>query len=211
MISMFDLGWINQTLALRNRVEAAAQQHHAMNVTTRQVAMLPADLDQNFKTAMGWYRNAADRGFAPAMNNLGQMYLQGMGTNQNFKEALRWHVMAAQANNPVAAWNASVAYVTGQGVERGNTEQKNWSSWNAAKFNKADLQSPILERTIFFGSYLDSEQLNLIREVARGGSSITISISPLQADKRLPEFSSIPNRFAAPDPTPSTSRLPRYQ
>ena len=40
---------------------------------------------------MRWLRQAADRGNALAMNNLGFMYQNGLGVEQDYEEAVRWY------------------------------------------------------------------------------------------------------------------------
>jgi uncharacterized protein len=76
----------------------------------------------NFQTAADWYRKAADKGFAPAMNNLAELYLSGMLGKRDLEEAFRLHLAGARAGNPIAAMNLVLAYKTGMGVARNPDE-----------------------------------------------------------------------------------------
>ncbi|WP_148204988.1 tetratricopeptide repeat protein [Candidatus Amoebophilus asiaticus] len=42
-----------------------------------------------------WYQKAADKGHAPAQNNLGWMYHNGCGVPKNDEEAIKWYQKAA--------------------------------------------------------------------------------------------------------------------
>ena len=48
-------------------------------------------LPQNSKTAVEYYRAAAEQGFADAQNNLGVMYDQGEGIDNDYKKAMKWY------------------------------------------------------------------------------------------------------------------------
>ena len=48
---------------------------------------------------MRWYRQAAERGSAAAMNNIGALYQYGRGVPQNYGEAMRWYRQAAERGN----------------------------------------------------------------------------------------------------------------
>jgi uncharacterized protein len=50
---------------------------------------------QDFPQAVGWYRMAADQGFAAAELNLGLMYLNGQGLSQDYVRAHKWFNLAA--------------------------------------------------------------------------------------------------------------------
>ena len=52
-------------------------------------------VSQNFKTAVKWWRLAAEQGHVSAQNNLGLMYLFGQGVIQNNVYAHMWGNLAA--------------------------------------------------------------------------------------------------------------------
>lgn len=55
-----------------------------------------------------WYRWAAQRGFGPAMNNLGTMYQAGITGKIDKAAARRWYIAAYDAGTPAAALNLAV-------------------------------------------------------------------------------------------------------
>jgi uncharacterized protein len=60
---------------------------------------------QNHKTAVKWYRLAAEQGNASAQYNLGVMYEKGQGVPQDYKTAVKWFRLAAEQGN--AGWKLS--------------------------------------------------------------------------------------------------------
>ncbi len=72
----------------------------------------------SYGEALEWFRQAAERGYAPAMYNLGASYLQGIGVEANPSEALVWMKRSAEAGNPSAANEAGGIYFRGEGVAR---------------------------------------------------------------------------------------------
>ena len=50
---------------------------------------------QNYAEAVKWYRKAAEKGYAIAQNNLGEMYAQGKGVKQDIDEAIKWFKLAS--------------------------------------------------------------------------------------------------------------------
>ena len=50
---------------------------------------------KNFKTAVKWYRQAAEKGLPLAQNMLANLYRRGKGVRRNDKEALKWYRKAA--------------------------------------------------------------------------------------------------------------------
>lgn len=53
--------------------------------------------------AVASYLKAAEMGYAPAQNRIGQVYLYGQGVNQNLREARRWFAAAAAQGHVEAA------------------------------------------------------------------------------------------------------------
>ena len=51
---------------------------------------------QNAKTAVKWYKLAAEQGYASAQFNLGVMYYTGNGVPKNHKTAVNWYRLAAE-------------------------------------------------------------------------------------------------------------------
>ncbi|MDP7426549.1 MAG: tetratricopeptide repeat protein, partial [Rhodospirillales bacterium] len=54
---------------------------------------------QDYKTAVKWYRLAAEQGFAVAQSKLGWMYAEGQGVPQDYTLAhMWWNVAASQGD-----------------------------------------------------------------------------------------------------------------
>jgi TPR repeat protein len=60
------------------------------------------------KEAFSWNNVAAQKGEAPAMRNLGIMYLQGKGVACNYKEGIEWLQKAMNAGDPVARFALAI-------------------------------------------------------------------------------------------------------
>ena len=94
-----------------------------------------AGVDQNFKQAAKYYRDAAEEGHRDAQAVLGSMYWEGRGVDQDPKQAAEWWLRAAERRHrppfvdggPIpeghadAQYNMSWLYDNVPGVERPNT------------------------------------------------------------------------------------------
>lgn len=121
---------------------------------------------------------AAQEGFAPAMNNLGQIYYFGIGTPVDKAKAFKWHLAAAKAGNPVAALNVSSAYLRGDGVEQSIVEAEKWAKLDFSHTNNGDLESPTIERTLLLGNSLSEAEISSMRKAAEQGIIYSYSGSP---------------------------------
>ncbi len=72
--------------------------------------------NQDYITAVEWYRKAAEQGYAHAQCNLGFLYENGQGVPQNHKTAIEWYRRAAEQGNINAQFNLANLYYTGKGV-----------------------------------------------------------------------------------------------
>jgi hypothetical protein len=145
---------------------------------------------ENLASAFEWYRRSAEKGYAPAMNNLGQMYFHGLGTARDLAEAFRWHMAAAREGNPAGAMNVALAYHAGAGVPRDLAEAERWSTWTPGP-NTPGLAEPTLGRMRVFGSTLPPDRRALIRAAAEKAAPVTMAMKPLQPDSRIPTFDSV--------------------
>jgi TPR repeat protein len=71
---------------------------------------------QDYKRALFWFRQAANRGIANASYNLGVLYHQGLGVKPDITEAIKWYKNAAAQGHPEAQYNLGIAYIEGIGV-----------------------------------------------------------------------------------------------
>jgi TPR repeat protein len=105
LISLEDLGPFSQRLSLIAAAEAGDSRsqsklgdlHRAGDELTQ----------RDYPAALAWYRRAAEQGAASATNNLGSMYLNGMGVRQDAAVAATWYRKAAELGL-AAAMNGAV-------------------------------------------------------------------------------------------------------
>ena len=63
-----------------------------------------------------WYEKAAAKGFAAAMNNLGDLYYYGRGVEQDYRLAAKWFEKSAANDFAIAMYNLGNLYKNGYGV-----------------------------------------------------------------------------------------------
>lgn len=192
LVAAFDLGWAYEQTAAANLADLVKQSASGLE---------PTRLSKpDFNLAATAYRKAAERGFAPAMNNLGQLYSNGVfgpagPGSPLLDEGFRWMLRAAEAGNPVAAMNVSLAYREGRGVARDAAKASHWATWTAEKTEPHDLSEPTLSRTNLFGMPLPPELRAHIRASAKAAQPVTTNFRPLQPDPRLPTFGSVSSKL----------------
>jgi Sel1 repeat-containing protein len=161
----------------------------------------------NFKNAATWYRNAAEIGFAPAMNNLGDLAASGLLGNQDMQEAFAWYLAAARAGNPVGAMNVALAYRIGQGVARDEAEAQQWANFVPA-IDSPDLRDFTLARTTLHGSNLEAPVRSSIRNAAAEHKAIAVTYEPMKPNARIPTFHEVSREL---NPTPKRPTLKDLQ
>lgn len=102
--------WFRQA-ALQGNVEA---QYHLARLVSRGTK----GLKQDYPTALKLYQDAAGKGYAPAMDALGQAYQQGRGTEVDLTKAAEWYQKAADQKLADAQNNLGMLYLEGKGVAR---------------------------------------------------------------------------------------------
>jgi TPR repeat protein len=75
-------------------------------------------VSQNYKSAVKWYKLAAEQGHASAQYNLGGMYDTGRGVIQDYKIAVKWWKPLGERGNAIAQANLGGMYNKGQGVPK---------------------------------------------------------------------------------------------
>ncbi len=78
------------------------------------------------KEAVRLYLAAAERGHAPAQNNLGAMYEKGLGVQQSNRKAAFWYRRAAIQGEPHAQHSLGRMFLHGHGVGRNMVAGMNW-------------------------------------------------------------------------------------
>ena len=72
--------------------------------------------------AAKWFRVAADKGYAPAQNNLGFFYAEGRGVKKDDTEAVKWYQRAADQNYAPGQMSLGMMYTAGRGVKQSDFE-----------------------------------------------------------------------------------------
>lgn len=126
--------------------------------------------------AKQWYQTAANRGFAPAMNNLGAIHIRGrIGPPVEQSRAFVMFMSAAKAGNPVAHWNLAIAYTAGLGVTPNAAQAAKWQTWTPPARMTPDLKEPTLQRTQLLTMKLSSASRAKMRASVESGEPITMS------------------------------------
>ncbi|MBL4906876.1 MAG: sel1 repeat family protein [Sneathiella sp.] len=96
-------------------------------------------VEQNFKKALSWYKQAAEMGFDRAQANLATMYLKGEGVDQNYKKASEWFSRAARNGHTIAQYNLGLMYEHGKGVSKSTIKALGWYNLAAKAGHKLAL------------------------------------------------------------------------
>ena len=135
------------------------------------------------------------------MNNLGELYGNGLGTPIDEREAFRWHLAAARANNPAGVWNVALAYFTNRADGSDPSNAERYVAWRPNGVSEKDLMAPVLERTMFFGNALPADEIQKMRDSARQNVPVTSTFEQMRPDARIPTFQSR-SRALTTIPTP---------
>ena len=195
--AMFHLAWIHEERGLAvdgrellelTRLVGSGQSLEHLAALGKKLAALKAQAQANFRDAEAWYRKSAAQGFAPSMNNLGQLYEHGWGRPADLEAAHRWHLAAAEAGNPVGQLNVATALRFGKGVVADAAEAERWATWIPVAGLTADLAEPTLVRTRIARLPLPGKLRDMIRFGARHGAPLRLALSSLEAGSELPSF-----------------------
>ncbi|SDP69641.1 tetratricopeptide repeat protein [Selenomonas ruminantium] len=106
---------------------------------------------EDYNSAMDWFKKAAQKGNAEAKNLIGVMHYRGEGVKCEYKKAFSWFEKAAKAGDAWGMYNLAQCYENGYGViknwdkavewyeksaEAGNEEAKNRLAENIVASNK---------------------------------------------------------------------------
>jgi len=72
----------------------------------------------DYKTAFRYFYSAANAGSHNAQCVLGNLYLNGIGTEKNHSKALEWYLKAANHGNYIAQYRLGDLYYIGEGVKQ---------------------------------------------------------------------------------------------
>jgi TPR repeat protein len=111
--------------AVRNQLAKATQDKLVLPSSLNQQG-LAAVMANDYETALTKFREAAKFDYAPAIANLGLLYLNGTAVPQDGKQAIALFKRAASLGNVTAAENAGRAYDYGIGVYRSRYHAIEW-------------------------------------------------------------------------------------
>jgi TPR repeat protein len=70
------------------------------------------------KTAIYWFKEAANKGHVNAQYNLALMYSKGKGVDQDYNEARKWYELAAENGDVISQYTLGEMYTKGVGTEK---------------------------------------------------------------------------------------------
>ncbi len=196
-VAMFHLAWVYDVEARRDirvfaQSSAGRMQAQAPAVAAGEsvppMAAEAVPIAAKVAQAVNWYHRSANLGFAPAMNNLGQLYFIGLDRSESLSVAFEWYLQSARSGNPIGAWNVMLAYRAGSGVRPNFPESQRWAVWSSEHTDPADLAWPTLERTTVTGSFLPPDRIAVLRSASIAGVSVRIDRLPPPPIMPLPRF-----------------------
>lgn len=113
----------------------------------------------DYPAAIGWYRKAADAGYAPAQNDLGRLHERGLGVDKDYEQAARWYRLAADQGYADAQFRLGALYQLGRGVSRDMAQAVAW-------FRRAANQGDILAQArlgVLFAEGLGGSQRDRVQ------------------------------------------------
>jgi|GEM_PF-5056022 len=81
---------------------------------------------KNSQKALEWYLKAAEQEYDFAQNNLGLIYLHGLGIPQDYKEAFKWISKAANHGRGTSQSILASMYLNGQGTPQDISQAIKW-------------------------------------------------------------------------------------
>jgi TPR repeat protein len=178
-VAMFELGGVNYARA----IDAAARQTHSDFVANEEGRRAVVAEMTGFPgaTACGWFRRAADLGYAPAMNNVGECYSHGIGFTRSGLAAIQWHLAAAQAGNQVAVINLVQDFKAGLGRQSDAAAASAWIKKRFDQMNRSDLDDQILAYTLVAGVQIPPEERGMMRQAGATIESVKAAASQASA------------------------------
>jgi hypothetical protein len=187
--SWFHLGWLYEQTGLAEIIDDAKR------LAESDLSAGPVP-NFNMTRAEDAYLKAAGQNFAPAMNNLGELYGTGALGSGLQETRFGWVLRSAEAGNPAAAMNVAIAYLSGRGVTRDPDAAKRWSVWTSEKTDRRDLREPTFGRTTVFGNEVPAGVRVLIRQAAKDGKPFAVEPKPLPSNPQLPTFRSVRDQIS---------------
>jgi TPR repeat protein len=179
-VAMFKLGGVNYVRA----VDDAARRTHSDFVSNEEWRRAAVAEMTGFpaQTACGWFRRAADLGYPPAMNNVGECYMHGIGFTRSALAAVQWHRSAAMAGNPVAAMNLIRDIKSGLGGKADVAAADSWASKRFDQMNRSDLDEATLAYTLRAGVQISPEERDMMRQAGATMTNVSEAVAANATD-----------------------------
>lgn len=87
---------------------------------------LAAEQARSYSESRDCFEKAAAQNYVKAMNKLGKIYYDGIGTDQNYDKAIEWFTKAAEAGDRAAMSQLASMYKNGEGVKKDFTQAMHW-------------------------------------------------------------------------------------
>lgn len=143
-------------LAKANAGDAAAQ------VAVGEKYAAGADVPQDLKLAVEWYRKAAAQNNTAGEIHLAEAYRDGRGVARDKTQAAEWYRKAAEQGDPAAQGTLAMLYVMGQGVPQSDVEAYYWLDLAAAV--KSPRQEQYIANRQNIGTRITADELATIQE-----------------------------------------------
>ena len=113
---------------------------------------------RNYIKAVKLFKEAAEQGHFMAQNDLGTMYIEGIGIEKNLSKGIYWiEKSASRSYDPTALYNLAQAYRKGNGVKK-DTEK-------ALKYYKISAKQDYSSAQYNLGVFYENGHLNLAKDL----------------------------------------------
>ncbi len=122
---------------------------------------------QDYAEAAGWWRKAAEQGYAKAQNALGIMYENGQGVPQDDGKAVKWYRKAAEQGDGKAQLNIGFMYGKGQGVPQDYTQAHMWYNLAASRSPPGETRDIAVKNRDNLATWMTPAQISEAQKLAR--------------------------------------------
>lgn len=145
-------------------------------------------VQQDFSTAITWFKKGTDQGNVYAQYALGDMHYFGQGFPQNYQEAAHWYRLASSQGEARAQYSLGYMYDKGQGVSQDleealrfytmAAEQGNRSAKDSIPLVKAAMNQLERNKKLLDGVFEKDVEYNYYADGSCKDSSTSVCISP---------------------------------
>jgi TPR repeat protein len=141
-----------ETYEICKKPEAPKQETVALDSKPHSFGVEP---DANFSTEL----ELAKKGNTQAQNNLGMMYMTGVGVAKNYSEAMKWLERSASKGNTQAMMNLASMYRDGSGVLPNNELAYSWFNLAADRSTSTEDKQYASQNVQELSKRLSNEQI----------------------------------------------------